>query len=160
MIFHASLPADDPARVARALGEVLGGSSKPFQNWPGGYVARGGPDDEHVTMIEVYPRTMPAVPGQDDEMVQVGQDKSPSRYACFHLAVGTPLSIEQVLAIAAREGWRAKHMSRKGAFDVIEYWLENTIMLELLTPEMQQTYKTLVSRHRIRPGTEQAPAIA
>lgn len=160
MIFHASLPADDPERVARALGEVLGGSSKPFQNWPGGYVARGGPDDEHVTMIEVYPRTMPAVPGHDDEMVQVGQDKSPSRYACFHLAVGTPLSIEQVLAIGAREGWRTKHMSRKGAFDVIEFWLENTIMLELLTPEMQATYKALVSRHRVQPGTEQAPAIA
>jgi hypothetical protein len=33
-------------------------------------------------------------------------------------------------------------------------------MLELLTPEMQQTYKMLVSRHRIRPGSEQTPAVA
>ena len=86
--------------------------------------------------------------------------KSPSRYGCFHMALGTPLSIAEVLAIAAREGWRAKHMSRKGAFDVIEFWLENSLMLELLTPEMQETYKKLVSRHRIRPGREQTPALA
>jgi hypothetical protein len=158
MIFHASVPADEPERVARALGEVLGGSSMAFQNWPGGYVARGGPDDEHVTMIEVYPRRMPAVPGEGDEMVQVGHDESPSRHACFHLAVGTPLSKEKVLEIAAREGWRAKHLSRKGAFEVIEFWLENSIMIELLTPEMQATYRALVARHRKRPLVGMAPA--
>jgi hypothetical protein len=156
MIFHASVPADDPERVAKALGEVLGGSSMPFGNWPGGYVARGGPDDEHVTMIEVYPRKMPAEPGDGDDMVQVGHDETPSRYACFHLAVGTPLAKEKVLEIAAREGWRAKHLSRKGAFEVIEFWLENSLMIELLTPEMQATYRKLVSRHRIRPAVEMA----
>lgn len=158
MIFHASVPADDPDRVARALGEVLGGSSSPFQSWPGGYVARGGPDDEHVTMIEVYPRRKPAVPGEGEDMVQVGHDETPSRYACFHLAVGTPLSTDKVLEIAAREGWRAKHMSRRGAFDVIEFWIENSIMIELLTPEMQATYRNLVARHRKRPADDLTPA--
>ncbi len=148
MIFHASVPADDPERVAKALGEVLGGSSMPFRNWPGGYVARGGPDDEHVTMIEVYPRHRPAVPGEGEDMVQVGQDETPSRYGCFHLAVGTPLTTEKVLEIAAREGWRAKHLSRRGTFEVIEFWLENSLMIELLTPEMQATYQALVARHR------------
>jgi hypothetical protein len=99
MIFHASVPADDLERVAKALGDVLGGSSMPFRNSPGGYVARGGRDDEHVTMIEVYPRQKPAVPGEGEDIVQVGHDDAPSRYGCFHLAVGTPLSARTMRGI-------------------------------------------------------------
>ncbi len=156
MIFHASVPADDPARVAKALADAMGGYSTAFPNWPGGYIARSGPTDQNVTWIEVYPRERPAVPGAGEEMVQYGHDASPSRYTCFHLAVGTPLSKEQVLAIAAREGWRAKLMSRKGSFDLIEFWVENSVMIEFLTPEMQATYLARVERHRMGP----APAAA
>jgi hypothetical protein len=35
MIFHASVPADDPERVARALAEVLRGEHMPFPPYPG-----------------------------------------------------------------------------------------------------------------------------
>ena len=91
-------------------------------------------------------------------MVQVGHDTTPSRYICVHLAVGTPLPKEKVLEIAAREGWRARHLSRRGAFEVIEFWIENSVMIELLTPEMQAQYRALVARHRVRPVAEMAPA--
>jgi hypothetical protein len=41
---------------------------------------------------------------------------------------------------------------------VIEFWLENSLMIELLTPEMQATYQALVARHRIQPPVGMAPA--
>jgi hypothetical protein len=43
------------------------------------------------------------------------------------------------VAIAEREGWRAIELSR-GAFRVIEFWIENRVMLELLTEDMAQEY--------------------
>lgn len=139
MIFHASIPADDPERVSRVIGELLGGDHVPFHSWPGGYMARGS--DEYHTSVEVYPRQRVSMPGQGDEdQSQVGFLESPPQYGCFHLAIGTPLSVEQVLAIGQREGWRTKYFSRHGAFDVIEFWLENSLMIELLTESMQQKY--------------------
>jgi hypothetical protein len=44
-----------------------------------------------------------------------------------------------VLELAARHGWRALRLSR-GSFDVIEFWIENCVMLEILTPEMAADY--------------------
>ena len=150
MIFHASIPADDPERVARVLGELLGGGYSPFHVGPRSFMARGGADDEHRTAIEVYPRDEVMMPGKDDEdMVRQGHLDNPPRYGCFHLAVGTRLSKEEIIAIGKRESWRAIHCSR-GGFDVVEFWLENSLMIEFLTPEMQAQYKALVTAARNR----------
>jgi hypothetical protein len=48
-----------------------------------------------------------------------------------------------VFAIAAREGWEAKYRRRGGAFGVIELWLENRVMIEVLTDEMQAEYLSM-----------------
>ena len=57
MIFHASIPADDPKRVARVLGEVLCGGYSPFHVGRHSFMARGGADDEYRAGIEIYPAT-------------------------------------------------------------------------------------------------------
>ena len=145
MIFHASIPADDPERVARVLGEILGGGYSPFHVGRHSFMARGDADEEYGTGIEVYPRDEVMIPGTGDEMVQQTHLENPPRYGCFHLAVGTRLSKDEVLAIGKREGWRTLYCSR-GRFDVIEFWLENSLMIEFMTPEMQRQYKELVSR--------------
>jgi len=106
-------------------------------------MARGGADDEHGTGVEVYPRDEVLVPGSsDDEMVQQGHLDSPPRYGCFHMAVGTKLSRDEIIAIGQREGWRAIYCSR-GSFDVVEFWIENSLMIEFLNPDMQAQYKAL-----------------
>ena len=113
MIFHASIPADDPERVARVLGELLGGGYSPFHVGRHSFMARGGADDEYHTGIEVYPRDEVMLPGTDeDEMVRQGHLDNPPRYGCFHLAVGTKLSKDKIIAIGKREGWRALYFSR------------------------------------------------
>src|SRR5690242_2964417 len=139
MIFHASIPADDPERVARVLGEILGGGYTPFHVGRQSFMSRAGADDEAA--IEVYPRDEIMMPGTGEaEMVQMGQLDNPPRYGCFHLAIGTRLSKEEIIAIGKREGWRAVHCSR-GPFEVVEFWLENSLLIEFLDAKMQAQYK-------------------
>jgi hypothetical protein len=140
MIFHASIPADEPRRVAQVLAELFGGEALPFPPWPGAFVAMAG--DDRNTTIEVYPRTAVMLPGEGDEMVHPGSDAAAPRHGCFHLAVATKLEADQVLAIGEREGWRAVRLSRAGIFDVIEFWVENALMIEVMTEEMQRDYLT------------------
>jgi len=139
MIFHASIPADDPERVARVLGEILGGGYSPFHVGRQSFMSRAGADDEAA--IEVYPRAEIMMPGTGEaEMVQMGQLDNPPRYGCFHLAIGTKLSKEEIIAIGKREGWRAVHCNR-GPFEVVEFWLENSLLIEFLDAKMQAQYK-------------------
>jgi hypothetical protein len=144
LIFHASIPADDPERVARVLGELLGGGYSPFHVGRHSFMARGGVDDEHGTGIEVYPRDEVLVPGTgQDEMVQQSHLDNPPRYGCFHMAIGTNLSKDEIIVIGKREGWRALYCSR-GSFDVVEFWIENSLMIEFLDPDMQAQYKARI----------------
>ena len=52
MIFHASLPAREPKRVARVLAELTGGHVTPFHR-PNSFMAFG--KDPARIMIEVLP---------------------------------------------------------------------------------------------------------
>jgi hypothetical protein len=54
--------------------------------------------------------------------------------------VATIHTVDEVLAIAAREGWPAKYRKRGGAFGVIEIFVEGCQMIEVLTAEMQREY--------------------
>jgi hypothetical protein len=141
MIFHASIPADDPERVARVLGELLGGGYSPFHVGRHSFMSRGRPDDADDTAIEVYPRDEVMIPGTgDSDMVQMGHVDNPPRYGSFHLAASTRLSKDEIIAIGKREGWRAVHCNR-GPFEVVEFWLENSLMIEFLDANMQAQYK-------------------
>ena len=63
-----------------------------------------------------------------------------------HAALSVDRSEEQIRAVAEREGWRSIRCDR-GSFSVVEVWVENAIMLELLTPQMAADYLAAV-----RPG--------
>jgi hypothetical protein len=143
MIFHASIPADEPERVARVIAEIWGGEAFRFPPWPGGWVAMAG--DARNSTVEVYPRANAIRPGQADQQAQVYSDPQPSPYGCFHLAIATSRTAGEIHALAQREGWRAVRCSRGGLFDVIELWLENSLLVEVMTPEMQRDYTTKVS---------------
>lgn len=160
MIFHASVPADDPARVAAVMAEILGGEAFRIPFWPGGCIAMAG--DARNTTIEVYPRDRVVAPGDGDgEMSRPLHDPHPRPYGCFHLAVASDRTVEELFAIGEREGWRVLRCSRGGIFDVIEFWLENAVLVEVLTPEMQTQYlagvKIGIWKERLAPA---APAVA
>ena len=138
MIFHISIEADDPERTARMMAEVWGGKAYPFPPvGKGSWVAMAC--DDRNTTVEVYRRgtELHEVPGDIEGEVRIGEGR---RNGSFHAAIGTPLSVEEVKAIAARHGVPAKVLSRGGFFHVIEFWIDGSTMFELLTPEFQQEY--------------------
>ena len=157
MIFHASIPADDPQRVAEVIAEIWGGEAFRFPPWPGAYVAIAG--DDRGTTCEIYPRGQTMAPGEGSDPTWPKLDESPSQYVAFHLALQTTKSEEEVFAIARREGWRALRCARGNFFDVIEFWVENRLHIEVLTPEMQVDYKKNVNLEMWR-WTKQGPAAA
>lgn len=142
MLFHLSIDAREPRHVAEVLAELFGGGTvTPFPPVSdGSWLAMAG--DERNTMVEVYRRgvVLAEAPGDADAVGVF--DEAVGRNAAFstHFAMATRLSQDDVLAIAAREGWPAKYRSRAGLFGVIEMWVEGERMIEVLTEEMQAEY--------------------
>jgi hypothetical protein len=134
MLFHASFPAREPERAARVLAELWKGRALPFPVFPNSFIAVKG--DDKGSAVEFYPAGQVLVPGPDGAEVQVRRPAEPSE---AHLAIGVDLSEAEVLAIGQREGWRTETHNR-GPFHVIELWIDNLYMLEILPPEFQAEY--------------------
>lgn len=144
MIHHISIAACNPHRVATVLAELLRGHVLPFPPNPNSYVAIAG--DDCGTMIEVYPLGSEILPGRTtDEQAVFSQHPSDPAYTAVHAAISVPVSLEEIQEIGDREGWRVLFCSRDGLFDVIEFWVENQLMVELLTPAMAETYLKAMS---------------
>jgi hypothetical protein len=138
MIFHASIQAENPERVGRALAELWRGEVHPFPPiGVGSVIVMAG--DERNSAIEIYALGTDLHEAAGDADGE-GRPGGPDGRRAAHLAIATPLSRGEVEAIAGREGWSAKYRKRGGMFGVLEVWLENAFMLEVLTPSMQTEY--------------------
>ena len=141
MIFHFSISADDPKRTATMFAELWRGQAFYFPMvGKGSWIAHAG--DDRRTTIEVYPRDLAFYPNESGEGHQ--RNESVSRHGPFHAAVGTPLSIEEVEEIGRRYGCHTI-LCNRGPFRVIEFWVDNAQMVEMLTPEMQAEYQRSVT---------------
>lgn len=145
MIHHISIPAKNPLHVAEVLAELFDGYCAPFPSHPGSYVAFAA--DEYGTLIEVYPLGTEMIPGKKDEPIQYQQNSS-SQFIATHAAISIPLNQSQIDSITKREQWRCLRCSR-GYFEVIEFWVENAVLLELATPELAQQYTTALSPEKL-----------
>ena len=152
MLFHLSIDARDPQHVAEVIAELFGsGRAVPFPPVAKGiWVALAL--DERNTTVEVYPRGTVLYPVEGDAD-GVGLP-DPARGMDFgvstHFAMASPLTQEQILAIAEREGWQAKYRKRGGFFGVIELWLEGDRMVEVLTVEMQAEYLAALAPENVQ----------
>jgi hypothetical protein len=149
MIHHVSISAREPLHVAEVLAEIMQGHTRPF---PGqiadSFMAISG--DAHGTMVEVYPADTTLQPGEDDAQVigLRGQDLPPT--SPFHFLLSVPSSREEIKRIGAREGWRTRLFGRgapgqKPFFHVIEFWVENRLMIELAPEDMIGEYTQLMA---------------
>ncbi|MBD2463512.1 hypothetical protein H6G89_21135 [Oscillatoria sp. FACHB-1407] len=148
MIHHISIAAHDPQHVAEVLAELFQGTTIPFPSHPGSYVAVAL--DSHGTMVEVHPLTIKLIPGVGEEDAQHLHDADSLAYTATHAAISVSMSEEQIQAIATREGWRMKRFNRGGFFDVIEFWLENHMLIELLPPELASNYLAFMEPNALR----------
>ncbi|MEO1964774.1 hypothetical protein [Hyphomonas sp.] len=137
MLFHLSIDAHDPEHVAGVIAELWEGEAFPFPPViEGSWIAMAG--DERNSAVEVYPRgtELHMAEGSGDGYGLPGTGgRSPT-----HFAMGTNKSLEEVMAIAARENWPAKYCKRGNIFGVIEVWVEGDRMVEILTRDMQTEY--------------------
>ena len=138
MIHHISIAAENPQRVAAVLAELWHGRAYPFPMYPNSYIAFAG--DGYGTAIEVYPLGSELVPGRTD-LPDLQANHAPTQFTATHAAVSVPLEQEQIEQIAAREGWQTLLGDRGPFFQVVEFWVENRVLLELLTPKMAAQYK-------------------
>lgn len=138
MIHHISIAANNPFHVAEVIAEIFAGQAAPFPEHPGSYIALML--DAQGTMIEVHPHGTELKPGTIVEPCQTVQNSSASPYTPTHAAISVPTSENQIRAIAEREGWHVARFDRAGFFEVIELWIENQQMIELLPLELAATY--------------------
>jgi hypothetical protein len=145
MIHHLSIAARDPQHVAGVIAELWRGQAMPFPPVAeGSWVAVAL--DERNTLIEVYPFGAELHPADGDADARAVMNPEPSRFTATHAAIASPLDQAEIFAIAGREGWEAKYRKRGGQFGVIELWIENSTMIEVLTAEMQREYLALTPR--------------
>ena len=151
MINHISIAVNEPERVANVLAEVWDGMVFPFPPTPNSYFVIA--NDGRGTAVEIIPNGVVLVPGEglpdeNDTTVAteefegkfVQSDLKP-RYVATHLNINTKKSIEEIREIANREGWRVLVCNRgEGLFQLVEVWVENTFMLEVMTPEQTARY--------------------
>lgn len=140
MISHVSIPAREPARVARVIAELVDGEALRFPP--------GGPDawiiwsrDGQIE-LQVVPRGAWLAPGDDGATVVAGEARGGSE---THVALVVERPAAELVAIARREGWRCGIHDRGGFFRSTEVWLEDAFFLELLDPEQAAQYRAFMT---------------
>lgn len=158
MINHISIGVYNPEKVAGVLAEIWNGIAVPFPPCPSSFMVLA--NDGRGTAVEVTPINTVLVPGEglppeqdfssatpteEYEAKFVQSDFTP-RYVATHLNINTKLNEQQVRAIAEREGWRVLTCNRaEGLFQLIELWIEDRFMLEVMTPEQTARYVEITS---------------
>jgi hypothetical protein len=142
MIHHVSIPARDPEHVARVLAELFQGYAGPFIGpMPGAWVVYQ--EDGFGTGIEVYDERTILAPGDGDGMGEVRLHEPPQGVA-FHALISVKADRATIERIGARERWRTQHFWRGPPgvrlFELYELWVENRVMLELVTEDMLPPY--------------------
>jgi hypothetical protein len=141
-IAHASIPADDPKAAAAVLAEMLGGEAMPFP--PGGPDAWMAWSADGAVELEIARRG--AVLHYGDEQGEWRPGSGASRLSEVHLAICVEKSAAEIMAIAARAGWPARHCDRGGGiFQLTEVWVDGVFMLELLDPAQTRRYREAVT---------------
>ncbi len=118
----------------------MGGRFFDFPIHPGAYIVIAG--DESGTAIEILPQNTVMIPGESE--VETREIESARhQYYPFHAALSVPVSLETIEEIGMREGWLVRFCDR-GPFEVMELWIENNLLVELITPEMMGKYQNFM----------------
>lgn len=152
MICHFSLPARDPKAVAEVFAVLIDGMAMPFPVVPDAWVAIAR--DGSGVGVEVLPEASAHNPGAGDAdparkangpevmpwEVQIRQDGQAQAASGFHVAITSALTSEEIIAVGERQGWRAVPCDRGGVFDLVELWIENRFLIEVLPPRGADRY--------------------
>jgi hypothetical protein len=147
MIHHVSIPARDVGHVAAVISELTGWPARPFLGpAPGAMMVFA--EDGKGTAIEIYPDGTTMRPGTGDGQGIYGLETSPDRFP-FHFLMSLDTDRATVQRIGDREGWRTLNCWRgppgNPQFELIEFWIENRVMIEIALPDMLQNYLNIAT---------------
>lgn len=157
MLHHVSFAVEDPQRVAGILADLVGGTTAPFEPLAEACVVWAG--DGAGTAFEIYPRGTELWPDSDGGAAHFGRNALGQPASATHAAISVDRTEAEILAAADRAGWQAGRLDR-GGFDVIELWVENQVMLEILTPAMLTDYLGAVNAPQIAASGEDFEPLA
>lgn len=135
MLHHVSFSVRDPGRAAAIAAALMGGQAVmgPSPPFPAGtWFAVAG--DDAGTLIELTPWGTVV-----DPQAGIAQDATMRPRSASHVLAGTQLSAELAIAAAERFGLRAVSVDA-GLFRFLKVWVEDSFLMELLTPEQRGDY--------------------
>jgi len=144
MIHHLSIAARDAKGAADVLAELMGGTAVPFPPNPGSYFALQL--DDHGSGVEVYPAGTELEP--NGEIGGSFMKREARGFGSTHFALSVKTDGDTVKKIAEKAGWHCYDCNR-GPFHVIEVWVENHIMVEILPPAYAAEYLAFTNRDKI-----------
>jgi len=144
MIHHVSIEADDPMKVATVLAKLMGGRAR--EGFPFPHSCAAFSDDEHGTMFECWQRgRVVVIPKSGPGQFELGDSETLQKNQSFHTALSVDLEDDEIMAIAKEAGW-ASAVRPNGAFSVVEVWIENRLLLEVLSPTETANYLRVMTR--------------
>ncbi|REJ77377.1 MAG: hypothetical protein DWQ47_13400 [Acidobacteria bacterium] len=153
MLNHISIAVNDTENVANVIAELWGGYAFPFPVSEKSWIVFA--NDGIGTAVEVTPADTIMVPGEgfpreegfdittpteEYESKFVRTNDAPA-YVATHMNINSKLSVAEIKKIADREGWRCFIANRgEGLFQLVEFWVEDRFLIEVMTPEMTERY--------------------
>jgi hypothetical protein len=152
MLHHLSISAENPENVAQVLAEIMGGIVVPFRPNPGSFMAFAL--DEYGTELEIHPAGTRLRPDGTGFVTA-----PPTELTATHFALSVSAPRERIFEIAKKQGWRCERTHR-AEFPLVEMWIENRTLCELLPPEDADIYLEVnrKMRERVAQGTDPAAA--
>jgi hypothetical protein len=157
MIHHISLAVHNPLHAAEVLAEIWHGKAVPFSPHPGSYIVVTL--DACGTAIEFLPKNTVLTPGLDDQPIQFSNlitdfntdfKANAIGYTATHANIAVPSSEAEIYSIAQREGWRSLRCKREDFFELIELWIENEVLIELLPPNLIDGYLKMMQPENLK----------
>ena len=138
MIHHVSIEADNPMKVATVIAELMGGIAR--EGFPFEHSCAAFSGDEYGTMFECWRRgNVVAIPESGPGKFEIKDSEALQEYQAFHTALSVKLEDDEIMSIAKEAGWQTA-VRPNGPFSVVEVWIENRLLLEVLSPTQTQNY--------------------
>lgn len=152
MIAHVSIPAADPKAAAEVIERIIDGVVMPFPVVEGAWVAIAR--DGSGWGVEVLPAAALHHQGEGEPdpghsaagpfvmpwETQIRRDGDPASLSGFHVAITSRLSADEIVELGREQGWRAVVCDRGGVFDLVELWVDNRSLVEVLPPTGTRRY--------------------
>ncbi len=157
MIAHVSIPAKQPEIVAKALGKIIDGSVFSFPVVPGAYIVVA--NDFSGQAIEVYPSGMTHHPGTGEAPAEQGPpsvttkpwedqifiEAQTAHLSSHHMALSTKLSEQEIVDLGRALEFRTVPCDRAGVFKLVELWIDNSYLIEILTETETKRYAAFMN---------------